>query len=148
MTATDTLAGKLAGITSSSQNSTYRPLDTTKQEIRLLRLRRKCFSSMGRVEGTIIYSSLLSPVPYETVSYCWGEASLRAAILVNGRLMDVPASAEAVLSAIRYDNKERLIWIDAVCINQDDKNERGSTGIHHGRHLPSVREEPCISWNR
>lgn len=80
---------------------------------------------MGRVEGSMIYSSLQSTVPYETVSYCWGEASIRASILVNGRLMDVPASAEIVLSAIICDDKERVVWIDAVCINQDDINERG-----------------------
>ena len=125
MPAIETLAVRLASLATSSQGLPYRPLDANRREIRLLILKKRSHSSMGRVEANLVYTSLACPIAYETVSYCWGDPSLRASILVNGRLVDVPASAETMLSTVSNDNKERTVWIDAVCINQNDKDERG-----------------------
>lgn len=61
---------------------------------------------------------------YETISYAWGDASIRADVRVNERLMEVTRSAEQVLRRVQLQNKSRFIWIDAICIDQTNLDER------------------------
>lgn len=44
---------------------------------------------------------------------------------VNGRSLDIPASAAQVLRRVREANSARWIWIDAICIDQSNVAERG-----------------------
>lgn len=61
---------------------------------------------------------------YETISYCWGDRSSREQIQVNGKSFDAPASSVAALRRVRSPMRRRRLWIDAICINQDDLLER------------------------
>ncbi|KAI0450832.1 HET-domain-containing protein [Xylaria acuta] len=61
---------------------------------------------------------------YETISYCWGDATARDSIAVDGDAVDVPASAVAALKCMRKAEEPRVIWIDSICINQTDLDER------------------------
>ena len=61
---------------------------------------------------------------YETISYCWGDANDQASIEINTSTLSVPASSAAAIRRVRFPNENRLIWIDAVCINQEDLVER------------------------
>jgi hypothetical protein len=63
---------------------------------------------------------------YETISYVWGDASVRDVVFLQGQKLEVPASAVAALKRIRYRDKARIVWIDAICINQQDTDERNS----------------------
>jgi len=104
----------------------YRELDCTKNEIRLLVVRAG--SSNGtKIKCDIRYISLKeTPVAsYETVSYAWGDPTKRDTIILNGSEVDVPASSAAVLRRMRDSKDDRLLWIDAVCINQKNVSERG-----------------------
>ena len=38
--------------------------------------------------------------------------------------MRVTANAEAVLRRMRLPDQLRVLWIDSICINQEDKQER------------------------
>ncbi|ETS86089.1 hypothetical protein PFICI_04114 [Pestalotiopsis fici W106-1] len=75
---------------------------------------------------------LLSDHPnYEAVSYAWGDLSLTADILVShdgdeAHYQPVPATTncQAALKGLRYSDRERLLWIDAICINQGSVKER------------------------
>lgn len=70
-------------------------------------------------------SLLADPKPYyETISYVWGDETLRGSVYMCGQTLDVPASAEHALRRMRHTNTIRLLWIDAVCINQSDEIER------------------------
>ena len=65
---------------------------------------------------------------YFALSYAWGDLSRKSNILVNGHLMTVGSNLEAPLRAIRQKQpvqKGYKIWIDALCINQQDIVERG-----------------------
>lgn len=64
--------------------------------------------------------------PYETISYVWGDPKIKAEILLNDHPFQVPTSAERVLRRMRYADRERVLWIDAVCMNQEDLYERAS----------------------
>lgn len=43
---------------------------------------------------------------------------------MNGHGLPVSANCAQVLRRMRHPDRDRLLWIDAVCINQDDLRER------------------------
>ncbi|KAH8671507.1 heterokaryon incompatibility protein-domain-containing protein [Xylariales sp. PMI_506] len=102
----------------------YQPLDPQLKEIRLLELARGRQDEI--IRGRLVCTLLGDPLAYETISYCWGDASLRGAIELDGFIQDVPASTIAALKCMRKDDGVRLVWIDAICINQADLLERSS----------------------
>lgn len=104
----------------------YRGLDIKQKEIRLLIVQPGLQDDP--VHGTFKYACLShSPITtYETISYVWGDASVRGSIYLHGQPTDVPASTEAVLRRMRHKDQDRILWIDAVCINQTDLDERGN----------------------
>ncbi|KAF1983513.1 HET-domain-containing protein, partial [Aulographum hederae CBS 113979] len=103
----------------------YKYLDPSRQEIRLLILAPG--TADEPVRGTLRHVGLLEdPYPaYETVSYVWGDPTNRRAILLDGQERMVPASSKEVLRRMRYPDRERVLWIDAICINQEHPEERG-----------------------
>lgn len=116
----------LRSASASDDASPYRKLDTHRREIRLLELQpgpdtEPIHCSLRCV--SLLQNSLPS---YETISYVWGDEALRGSIHVCERLVAVPASTEAVLRRMRYAEQRRLLWVDAVCINQRDIDERSS----------------------
>ncbi|THV47789.1 hypothetical protein BGAL_0289g00170 [Botrytis galanthina] len=62
---------------------------------------------------------------YEALSYVWGDADDSRSICVNGHRLTVRANLHIALSRLRDPVLDRIIWIDAICINQEDLNERG-----------------------
>lgn len=63
---------------------------------------------------------------YEALSYAWGDPDTRHrdVVLVDGREVRVTASLSAALRMLRREGDERHLWIDAICINQDDDEEK------------------------
>lgn len=61
---------------------------------------------------------------YEALSYVWGETSRKHVIQCSGMKIQITANLEAALRQLRYAHRPRVLWIDAICINQDDKAER------------------------
>ncbi|KAI0182219.1 heterokaryon incompatibility protein-domain-containing protein, partial [Xylaria flabelliformis] len=96
-------------------------------DTRLLRLLPGEFAEDVRCE---IYVHDLSSRPeYEAISYTWadetGNDDLAKTIFVPGEPLSVTCNCENALKRIRRQYCARMVWIDAVCINQNDKNERG-----------------------
>lgn len=104
---------------------TYRPLNKERKEIRLLVLEPG--SADDSVRGKFAQAFLREePKPvYETLSYVWGNPKERGAVLLHDMVLDVPASSERVLRRMRHQERQRVLWIDAICINQEDIAERG-----------------------
>ena len=61
---------------------------------------------------------------YETISYVWGDQTERSTVYLHGFPREVPASAVAVLRRIRFPTESRVVWIDSICIKQEDPDER------------------------
>ncbi|KAK5656254.1 hypothetical protein OQA88_5016 [Cercophora sp. LCS_1] len=69
---------------------------------------------------------------YEALSYTWADASgntSRTKKLYLGRewgVLPITPNCEAALRCLRLPNKERRIWVDALCINHDWARERSN----------------------
>ncbi|KAH5744709.1 hypothetical protein HBI81_179370 [Parastagonospora nodorum] len=70
------------------------------------------------------------PVPFEALSYVWGREKSDNVLLcaddqgnIHGQL-ELTRNLEQALRALRQPNQRRILWIDAICIRQDDNAER------------------------
>ncbi|CAJ0548442.1 Ff.00g020550.m01.CDS01 [Fusarium sp. VM40] len=61
---------------------------------------------------------------YEALSYVWGDPSNPVTINVNGQDMLIGRNLHDALTHIRHEHQSRKLWIDAICINQSDNNEK------------------------
>jgi hypothetical protein len=79
------------------------------------------------VQCHLIWESSRHPKrDYTCLSYTWGQIIIRdAAILCDGYRCPVTRNLLAALQGIRKPTTNVLIWIDQLCINQDDVQERG-----------------------
>ncbi|CZR65636.1 uncharacterized protein PAC_15536 [Phialocephala subalpina] len=62
--------------------------------------------------------------PYEALSYVWGSPENSRPIRIEGYDLTVTANLHVALSRLRDRFVERLLWVDAICINQEDLEER------------------------
>lgn len=113
----DPLGGELRG-------PKHKPLDSSLKQIRVLEVaprKRRCIV----VCTTKVISLLDDPIfPYETISYCWGSHGRYSTIRLNGELVRVPASSEAAIKCMRLTDRPRVLWIDAICIDQSSDAEK------------------------
>jgi hypothetical protein len=63
---------------------------------------------------------------YEALSYMWGPREPAIPIVINNTPVAVRENLYLALRAIRKKDRTRLLWIDALCINQEDIPERNS----------------------
>ncbi|KAJ3577826.1 hypothetical protein NPX13_g2737 [Xylaria arbuscula] len=99
----------------------YRPLSDG--EIRLLVIKRSRFLP-SVIQAEIVHQPIYPPPEYEALSYCWGSSELTKEIIVNGCRFPVTKAAFDLLLARRSVFKDRALWIDAICINQQDMKEK------------------------
>lgn len=98
-------------------------LNSKKREIRLL-----CLEPAAHINTTIraslCVSSLLKEPKYEALSYTWGTAQPEEKIELNGEPFPVRENLFAALRRLRDIQNPRILWVDAICINQDSLSER------------------------
>ncbi|KAK5655884.1 hypothetical protein OQA88_5423 [Cercophora sp. LCS_1] len=61
---------------------------------------------------------------YEALSYTWGDPEKTHQIFCDGKTMRVNRNVHAALTALRDPLVPRTLWVDAICINQDDNAEK------------------------
>ncbi|KAI4646467.1 uncharacterized protein J4E79_010529 [Alternaria viburni] len=66
-----------------------------------------------------------SKATYEAISYVWGDAKNTVNIWCNGLRVPITASLADALRNFRRTSKPRVLWADALCINQKDDREKG-----------------------
>jgi hypothetical protein len=74
--------------------------------------------------GTVQLDPL--PVPkYEALSYVWGNRPQTCTIVCLGKSLAITPTLDLALRKFRYTEAARALWVDQICINQEDIKERG-----------------------
>ncbi|OCK75857.1 HET-domain-containing protein [Lepidopterella palustris CBS 459.81] len=67
-------------------------------------------------------------IPYEALSWCWGKAKWTEPIQIKdgGRpqTLNVLPNLKKALVALRHKSKRRILWVDAICIDQNNPIEK------------------------
>lgn len=58
-------------------------------------------------------------------SYCWGDPEDLEEVLCSRQTVDITYSLYSGLERFRYPQKVRILWADAICINQANDKEKG-----------------------
>ncbi len=107
---------------SASNTLPYRPLNESLDEIRLLTVYQADDESEP-ANCKLEYVSLNDSYPYRALSYCWGDPMVTRTIYVNDHEVQATENLEEALRELRRHGDVRL-WVDALCINQRDIDER------------------------
>ncbi|RSL56805.1 hypothetical protein CEP53_006678 [Fusarium sp. AF-6] len=100
----------------------YEALDPRKREIRLLELYP---GKPGSKVVTRLFNVSLDERPsFEALSYTWGPPWPTYDIFVNETKFSVGRNLRKALDDLRHASEPRVIWTDAICINQPDNAEK------------------------
>jgi hypothetical protein len=100
----------------------YSPLSQSSDEIRLLQLPPGSFYEDVRCK--LEHVELVDSLQFTALSYTWGDPTIRKKILIDSHVHDVTINLYDALQHMRDPNESRTFWIDALCINQEDLDER------------------------
>jgi hypothetical protein len=106
----------------------HRPLRDPKSYLRhLYLLPRRCNID---VDGqTVLRCELMSrPIkrapPYIGLSYTWGDPKLRRPVAIGERVLHITESLAIALENLQEEEKTLVLWVDAVCIDQENQTEK------------------------
>ena len=118
----------------SAENSfAYAALNYGRSEFRTLAL-SPARQKEDDVHCTLIPATLTDErqhrAEYEALSYVWGDAGGSRCIYVNDHAFPVTSNLDVALRYLRSATETRLLWIDAICIDQNNSAEKaGQVGM-------------------
>jgi hypothetical protein len=132
------MAAEFAGIATPTDPYQYAPVDQEAQSIRILTI------LPGPLSSNVFVKLQEQPFPFppgekldfEALSYTWGSTHDRAKIYHkdddtnSSNMMHVTRNLAEALEHLRYEDRPRVFWIDAICVDQTDVVERN---YHVGR---------------
>jgi Heterokaryon incompatibility protein (HET) len=93
--------------------------------IRLLRLEKPQDPHDTIIRCTLYVADLRDEPEFKAVSYVWGKySSLKDTIICNGQRYEVTKNCYKMLWRLRNIFGAITIWVDAICISQNDESER------------------------
>jgi hypothetical protein len=117
-------------------------LDLKRRQIRLLQIAPD--REKGRVSCHLECFDLNSCPEYTALSYRWGDPRSKKRITLQGEQYKINLNLADFLLAARCRGDYGYLWIDALCINQDDKREK-----NHQVHLMSwiyYQAQKVVVW--
>jgi ankyrin repeat protein len=122
----------------------YEPIDLKECTFRLLRLFK---GDHGPIQCDLFHASLYdteNAMEYEALSYTWGGTNKPLEIEINKRRMPVTENLFLALHDMRYLHQDRILWIDAICVDQENPQERG----HQVQQMGSIYKgaERVVIW--
>ncbi|KAK8000042.1 hypothetical protein PG990_012642 [Apiospora arundinis] len=118
----------------------YRPLDYSSKQIRLISI------ASGSFDDPLVctlkrHTTPIEEQEFEALSYCWGDLQDTVTIILrhdhtglpnpdserrgdDEQTFNITKSLNLALRHLRRQDRERVIWIDALCINQGSIRER------------------------
>ncbi|KAH8702941.1 heterokaryon incompatibility protein-domain-containing protein [Phaeosphaeriaceae sp. PMI808] len=81
---------------------------------------------------------------YEALSYVWGKLVTEKYVYISQFRVPITRNLYSGLQRLRYETKIRTLWIDQLCINQADNEERASqVGMMRDIYRRCSR---CVIW--
>jgi hypothetical protein len=109
---------------SSTASYSESPIDP-KLEIRILELLPSASPDPTEIHCNLTTARLADTPSYEALSYAWGDPVFPEKIYLPTGYLAITSNLAAALRQLRLPNRPRRLWVDAVCINQIDGNEKG-----------------------
>ncbi|KAL2277885.1 hypothetical protein FJTKL_15165 [Diaporthe vaccinii] len=109
----------------------YAPLEKEKKEIRLLQVTRLApfDGNDTRFVAQLVQVTLQDNPTYVSISYTWGEQSVVGHFVDSNGVETTLGYSQVILDIVRTlvpPGGTLYLWIDAICINQEDHDERAS----------------------
>lgn len=103
----------------------YSHFEDAAAQIRLLRI---CSfdNATEKVELRMTSHFIKDAPEFVAISYTWGSPSNLSSVLLNDSRIEVRENCHNALLQCRQQNIKQHIWIDSICINQDDVDEKGT----------------------
>lgn len=107
----------------------YTPLKLPGNSIRLLRINKGKWINDIECELIETFMGPENGCPYKALSYTWGgldHTPCQTRLRINGLEVSVKESLYTAVHHIRCSDQDVYLWVDALCINQDDNEEKSS----------------------
>ncbi|MCJ1351025.1 MAG: hypothetical protein MMC33_001007 [Icmadophila ericetorum] len=119
----------------------YEPLHAARDMIRLTELLP---DKSHRDLRCRLFQTRLTSRPYEALSYTWGSEKKPCFLYVDQYCIQITKNLSSALRHLRYPDRSRFLWVDAVSINQESKTERN----HQVRIMSSIYHQArdVIVW--
>ena len=80
--------------------------------------------TLGATRLLTAFSMRSVETSFEALSYTWGETVNLQRVTCNESELQVTQNLFQALVQLRYENAPRTLWVDAICINQEDLDEK------------------------
>jgi len=137
------------GPSSASTITSFKYMPLKDDCIRIVYLQpRRAKRRAEEIECTLAHVAFGDRPEYQALSYAWGDGTTKRTILLDGINFEVGENLAAALVNIRglesAGEEQQAIWIDAICINQSDLEERN----RQVRLMPYIyaRAQMVIVW--
>ena len=67
---------------------------------------------------------LSDDLSYEALSYTWGQPVFPESLHTHNGILRITENLALALRSLRFKDRVRYLWVDAVCINQNDLMEK------------------------
>lgn len=118
--------------------SIYRPLPNDNDTFRLI-LIHPAADPNEKIEVSLVVTELNDRPDYEALSYVWGPHPSNSIVTVKGQELSIRTSLYEFLAVLRDETHGRLVYADAICINQADSREKESQVQMMGRIFQGAR---------
>ena len=107
----------------SMRSNIWHTLDPSRRQIRQFHL-EPSENIYDQAEGFLETISLDDNPRYEALSYTWGDPRVTCTIKLHKVPWEVTTNLEAGLRHLRENINEKVLWVDAMCIDQGSNEEK------------------------